>query len=277
MIRSVLLIGTTAFWITMMSQLIHREFFQISTIQSAYEVIPITSTPIRESYQAVYLGQQRVGFEYKSLQKIEDMDEFAFELQHNTYLAFRLLGRHNEMNIQGAAWLNERLYLQSFAFFIRTKDHTSSIKGKIKDNVMEVEIQENDAPRTYKQITIEGDILHSEVLDHIWTPRNLHVGKSGQFRVWNPIMFQLSDLDFKVVSREKIAHANQIVDAYKVRLGEAGTESFSWIDANGNVLRKELPNGLVLVKQQGYEIFDALRSEGSAPPGSSQSLFPSVQ
>src|SRR5688500_11409060 len=93
MLRGFILISITTFWLLMMSQLVQKEFFEISTTQSTYEVIPITTTPIREDYRAIYLGSERIGFDYHGLERVKDKKDYEFnqydyELRHTSYMSF---------------------------------------------------------------------------------------------------------------------------------------------------------------------------------------------
>ncbi len=71
MLRTFFLVGTTSFWLTMMSLLIGREYFQFTPVQAAYEIVPLHNLFLREEYQAVYLGDERIGFGFTALEDLE--------------------------------------------------------------------------------------------------------------------------------------------------------------------------------------------------------------
>lgn len=72
MLRSIFLVSTTVFWLGMMSQLIGREFFQLTPIQAAYQILPVTASGYREEYRGIYLGDNLIGFTRINLETLED-------------------------------------------------------------------------------------------------------------------------------------------------------------------------------------------------------------
>lgn len=264
MIRVFLVVGITAFWVTMMSQLIQREYFEVSTDSISYEVIPITTTPIIEDYRAIYLGRQRIGFDYHGFERVKDKpgyeyNHYDYELRHTSYMSFLLLGHRNEMFIKGTAWMDSQFQLQEFRVQLQTADYKTKIEGKVQGGKIQALLQENETEPVKHSIEGQGNVVYSEALENIWTESNLRVGKKGRFQIFNPLLLSTEDLEFRVERKEEIKHGDKKLPAYLVLLGDGLSQTRSWISEEGRTLRKETPSGLTLISEPGWEIFDAMR------------------
>jgi len=258
----------------MMSLLIQKEFFQLTPIKTAHEVLPLYELrghSAREEYQAVYLGDERVGFGFTVLEKKpagkeESEPAGAYELRHQTYLSFRLLGRESEMSVKGRADLDAQLYLKSFDIRVTSKDYWTQIAGQISKGRIHLMIEGKDGEPSRKILPVKEPILYSESLDMIWTPQNLVFGKRGRMRVWNPMILGIEEIAFRVARKEKIAFEGSNIDVLVVMVGREGVETRSWITPEGLLLRKESPTGLWMQKEENWKIFDAMRTKHSSPP-----------
>ena len=87
-------IASTAFWLVMSSLLIQKEFFQLTPLQSSYQLLPLQDWDFRQEYHAIYLGKELIGFNWNTLEKTE---ADSYEFRHSTYLSFSFLGHAREM------------------------------------------------------------------------------------------------------------------------------------------------------------------------------------
>ncbi|MSR78323.1 MAG: transglutaminase domain-containing protein [Candidatus Omnitrophica bacterium] len=264
MLRTMTLLFITGFWLTMTSRLIQKEFFEISTYETSSQWIPLTTTAIREDYKAIYLGQERIGFEYIGMQKWDNKDGF-FELGHNSFMSFSLLGQPSEMFIKDRAWLNQDLSLKSFRLLVKTKDYSTEMEGQVTAHHINVVLKEKDSEPVRKMIPVEGKVLYSEALEQLWTPDNLRIGKNGHFKVFHPLTLSVDDIHFHVERKEKIELRHEIQEAYVVILGNDLSETRSWVNQDGITLRKETANGLIIEREPAWETFDALRVKSASP------------
>lgn len=269
MLRTLFLIGTTAFWLTMTSRLIDREYFKLTTLQTAYEFIPLTTTAIREDYKGVYLGDERIGFDYKGIQLWEEekreYKNLPYELHHNSYLSFLLLGRPSEMAVMGRAWLDEELSLGKFKIHIHANGTLTKIQGEVKGDKIFVGVEEGEGEPVQHALAVQGKVLYSEILENIWTPTNLRVGKQGRFQVFNPLLLTVEEMTFRVDRKETISHHGKNVEAFVIYVGTKLFETGIWVDPDGKVLRRETGNGLVMKSEPGWEIFDGIREKTKLP------------
>lgn len=284
MIRPIFLIGTTCFWLASMSQLIHREFFELSPLKTAYEVLPILDGSLREEYRGIYLGGNLIGFTNTALEKEspekepspdaepqpgrsgqkDEENRTGFELRQNTYMTFLFLGEEREMLVRSKALLDERLELQAFELKITSGEYGTDMKGRVLDDQMELHIESKGAPPVIKNIPVRRPLFFSESLPMIWTPENLKPGKRGTLRIWNPLLLGFEEIDFHVGPSERtLVHAEE-VEAIKVTLNEKGVETHYWCTPEGVVLKYESPTGLLMVKQDAWRIFDTLRENRGA-------------
>lgn len=264
--RTVFLIGVTAFWLFTMNGFIQKEYFQVSLTRIAQEWAPITTGSVRENYQGIYLGAERIGFEYNALSKPESRLEGAFLLQHNSYLTFRILGEPREMLARGRAWLDKDLHLKKFITHISAQDYTTKMEGEVKGNELHILIQQQDGVPAQKILSLEEPVLHSECFYQIWTPSMLRPGRQGNLRVFNPLAMAISLVRFQVEREETLDFQGEKVKAFLVTLGTDDIPTKLWVNSDGLVLRKEVPNGLVMKNEPGWEIFKNLSNTLKTPP-----------
>lgn len=290
MLRSLSLIASTAFWLTMMSLLMNKEFFRLTPVQAPYELLPLHNVYVREEYQAIYLGNERIGFGFNVLENMKESAKLdlavkqgkrpeeiqvdpdslevthPYELRHQTYLSFRILGHDNELLVKGKAGLDEKLYLQNFTLKISSKDYWNELKAQVTKAGVNLTIEGKDTEPVRRIIPVQEPILYSEALDFIWTPQNLRSGKRGRFSVWNPLLAQVESVNFYVDKKETIQYDGEDTAAYTVHFQRKGVEYRSWVSPEGVTLRKEGSTGLFMQKEESWKIFDAMREKRSAPP-----------
>ncbi len=267
MIRPLLFISITAFWLAAMGMLIQKEFFQISTIQTRYEILPI-HLETREEYNAMLMGDDRIGFNFTVLEPKTDSEnpEVAFELRHQTFLSFLFLSHNREMLVQGSALLDRNLYLVAFNAKISSSEYWTKISGRRTRNDLNVLIESNESQPVRKIVPLKGPIFYSEVSRFIWTPQNLHIGKQGSFEIWNPLMTNFQTVEFQVKEKTTLDYENKKTEVFVIHSTVGGIEIRSWVSPEGVVLKEESLTGLTALKQEGWQIFDAMREKKSAPP-----------
>lgn len=269
-VRTLLLMGLTAFWLVMMSQLIHREFFALAVPKAAYEIFPINSLDFKEEYRAIYLGDARVGFSHISLEKQAEQEKAGagpvrviYEMRHHSYLSFLFLGTKRELLIKGKARLDPSLYLRDFEVRISSGDYWTDLAGEIGAGHMDLLIKGEKQNPVRRVIPVAGPVLYSESMSLIWGTRNLSAGRGGRFQVFNPLLMNTEEINFRVANKESIPYKGKPTEVYDIEMQRAGIKTHAWVTPEGWMLREEGPTGLVTQKEEGYEIFDAMRSQKS--------------
>jgi hypothetical protein len=265
-LRPFFLIGSTGFWLIMMSLLIHRELFQFTQVQNIHQVLSIEYQKYREEYRAIYLGKERIGFNFNVLDPIEKSEREMYELRHTTYLSFLFLGQEREMVIKGKAILNRQLHMQRFQLKVTTADTWTEISGEVVGNNLAVEVKGKQGNPIRQDIPVQGVVFFSEALNFIWTPDNLKFGKSGKIQIWNPLLLSYQTASFQVREKTQIEYENKNTQVYVVHLEAGGIETRAWISPEGIVLREETTSGLILQKEPAWQIFDAMRKTRAALP-----------
>ncbi len=266
MLRSVFFISATGFWLAMMSLLIQREFFQLTPVQTPYEVFALHNQDLREEYHAIYTGDEQIGFNFSVLEALAPSEPDAYELRHQTYLSFLFLGKEREMLVKGKARLNEKLELKNFEFKVSSNEYWTNLKGLITKNNLDLIIEGKEGQPIRKIVPVEGPILLSESLGFIWTPENLKIGKTGRVRVWNPLAMSLEDVSFRVARKETLSYQKQNTEVFVVIVTHGQIDMRIWVSPQGVVLREESPSGFKIQKEESWEIFDSLRKNRSKLP-----------
>ena len=263
MLRSIFLVGSTGFWLTMMSLLIQREFFQLTPVSATHEILPLHNLYLREEYRAVYSGAEMIGFNFNVLEPLEDKTQ-GYQQRHQTYLTFLFLGQEREMLVKGQAELDPQLYLKAFEFRISSGDYWTRLEGQIAKGNLNLVIDGKEGEPVRKIIPLQAPILLSETLNFIWTPENLKLGKQGQVKLWNPLLLNFQDVNFRVIRRENIETEGRTVESFVIQVNQSGAESYLWVSPEGVVLREQSPTGLILRKKEAWKIFDTLRKKSGS-------------
>lgn len=264
--RSLFLVSATTFWLVMMSLLIRREFFELTAVESPYEVLPLHDVKLREEYRAIYLGSEFIGFNFNVLEPKEKSEKSDYELRHQNYLTFRFLGQEREMLVKGKALLDSRLYLKGFEIRVTSGDHWNRITGQTAKNNLNLIIEGKDSVPVRKIFPLKGPVLFSEAMNFVWTPENLRLGKQGRLELWNPLLMNVETIGFLVWGKDKIKYKGEEVPVYGIGIKQDGVETRMWVSEDGIVLRQESPTGLVMEKEDTWEIFDAMRRERTGLP-----------
>lgn len=260
-LRSGFLLGTLAFWLAMTGLLIQKEFFQFTSLKSAYEFLPLQNWDARKDYYAIYLGKELVGFKWNVLEK----KETEYEFRHATYLSFAFLGHSREMVIMQKAQLEKSLFLKEFNVRIKTGENETLIKGHIQDRKLETIIENPGSAPASKISPLTDQLFFGDTLDFLWIPENLKIGKQGIFKIWNPLALAAQDVKFHVKRKEKIAFEGKDAEVFRIALLFNDLEISCWVSPQGVVLRSENVSGLVFEKQDAYKIFNALRAKREKP------------
>lgn len=268
LVQPTFLISTTVFWLIMMSLLINKEFFQLTPVQSAREIFSLEYLDyFREEYRAIYLGDDRMGFNFNSLEKIEKESEGkVYELRHQTYLSFLFLGKDREMLVKGKAHLDRQLHMRDFAVRVSSGDYWSEISGRVVKNNLDLVIEGKKGEPVRKSLALKGPVFFSESLNFIWTPSNLQIGKTGRLDIWNPLMMNFQSVTFHVKKKETIPFQGKEANVFVISLNWGGIQTRVWVSPEGVVLKEEGQTGLILKKEDAWQIFDAMRQKRAAPP-----------
>jgi hypothetical protein len=263
LLRPFFLAGSTAFWLIMTSLLIYREFFQLTPLQNAYQVLPLQDWDLRQEYHAIYLGKERIGFNWNLIEKKGDDD---YEFRHSSYLSFLFLGQAREMLIKQTAHLDRQLNIKDFQIKISSSGTWTEIQGQAAKDNLNVVIQNSGSEPVRKIFPVQGRLFFADALDFIWIPENLKLGKQGVFKTWNALGMSAQDVRFHVKRKEKILYDGRETEAFLVLLTIGELEVRSWISPEGIALQSESPTGLFYQKEEAWKIFDAMREKRSSPP-----------
>ena len=266
MLRPLFLVTTTGFWLTMMGLLFQREFFELTPVQAPYEILPLHDLHEREEYRAVYSGKDRIGFGFVALETISKPPEEGYELRHQNYLSFIFLGKEREMLVKGTARLDRQLNLKSFEVRVSSGDYWSKLSGQISKNVLNLVIEGKEGEPIQRTLPVEGPVIFSESLPFIWTPENLKIGKRGRLRLWNPLLLNFQDIEFRVTGKDKLVYQGKETATFVATLNQGGIENRVWISPESVVLQEETPMGLLVKKEEAWQIFDAMRQKQATPP-----------
>lgn len=122
----------------------------------------------------------------------------------------------------------------------------------------------------------EPVILADAILPIITQTRKLKVGSKWSTVASDPINGRFSiHVTGEVTAFETIEVEGNSVDAYRVIERAEDTTTTSWYDAQGNLLKSDLGNGLEMIAadlKQAMETYPALRSQPKFPPLDRESI-----
>lgn len=262
-LRPVFLVGSTVFWLIMTSLLIQKEFFQLTPLQSAYQVLPLQDWDLRQEYHAIFLGKQRVGFNWNLLER---KDDNLYEFRHSSYLSFLFLGEAREMLIKQTAHLDRQLNILDFEVRISSGKTWTKIEGQAAKGNLNVVIENSESTPVRRIFPVDGPLFFADALDFIWIPENLKPGKQGRIKMWNALAMSAQEISFQVKRKEKISYHGKETEAYLIIMNVGDLPLRTWVSPQGVVLREESSTGLLFEKDEAWKIFDAMRENRASPP-----------
>jgi hypothetical protein len=206
----------------------------------------------KEYWMGIYSGDQRVGYSYNSIKKV---DEFT-EVKELTNLRINLLGKDNDVYTEGTYKL-EGYKILSFEYEMKSDSISLKAEGKRVGNNLEI-IMDTVSGKTERTLPIEKELILASMISKLLVENKLKTGDKFNLSLFEPLSILMGMNE--PVSTHLIGEIESVeipygkFDTYKVESNFMGSQTTSWINEKGEVIKQEFPPGLRAIRESEKDI-----------------------
>ena len=237
-IKSLIKIAIVLTWAILTVMLIQRNQMLPSVI-----IPPEDELASEDLFMAVFFRNQKVGYSERTISKNGD----KYVVSQNTYLRLNLMGSIQELRTLTTARLLADMALDSFDFYMSAGPIKYSLNGQVRGKEMDLVGLTGGHESKYTIHLDDVPRLALSLMPYLAT-QGLEKGDHFQVPVFDPSTLSNSIVRVVVEDREKIVMENETVDALRLRSDFHDTQSYTWVDSEGRVLKEEGFMGLSMVR-----------------------------
>ncbi len=202
-----------------------------------------------DEWQTLYMKGERVGYVHVRKRR----EEAAWKLRYELQLDLKVMKSDQTIRSELDARLDELLTLKDFDFTLDggVGAHLG-VHGEVdgKDIVLSIKTGGTTTTQSLSLPTRPRLALTNHTL---LASQGLEVGKSFDTPFFDPSTLSERSTRVEVIGKEKVHVLGKSVDAFVLRQNLEGLTLHAWVTAGGDVLKEELPLGLVAVRETEEE------------------------
>jgi hypothetical protein len=253
-------IAVLAFWLCMMVWLVRFEAFPsfFTHRLSGYDGLLFRDALMVDSWMKIVFKGVDVGYSHTSMNMNETGPDGYYTIDNRARIGVRLMGRRMEVHSLTTISLDVLHDLQKFTFAVSSDTHSMRVTGVRKEGeTFEVETKTRDAVRSMN-VDIPGDVvLYSPMTE--MAMKGMSPGQEVGIGVWNPLSMRRANVAVRGLRHEVLVNSGDECRTTVISMEHQGMEMLAWVDSDGEILRQELPLGLVLEKCTPEEAFEAAK------------------
>ena len=252
----------TLFWLLMMGGLVYREVIR-PHIQPAGVRIPSEPEDIWMSISMK--GGGRIGFFHLQSAPEERAGEPGMATSAVVQLDMPVFGMRAEFFLTGSAWSSQKKGLSEFAFTLQSAGQRIRVQGSVHEGILKGELHTGEDAVTPFRIPVGDAPLFSEGLDlPAAQVEHLHPGKEMQVDTFDPVTLSVSTATIRCTGEESVENGGATLDTFVMETEMNGSVTRTWVTAENEVIRAELPLGLVLERMSPEEAMRPASTEETA-------------
>ena len=236
--------GIILLWLLMIGLLVNNTIFSKPAEQAGFiadKAAKITSS--QHDWMEIYLKGKKVGYAVTHVSPVED----EYLIQEEVFLKLNLLGQANVIRTVTQSVADHQFRLKNFHFRMASGVVGFLVSGKVDGNRMLLEIGEGLDKRKESIVLSEKPVIGGGIA-LFFKGRNLEVGDSFMFPVFDPSTMAQKDMLLKVEGKETLVINRIEYNAIRLAGEMLGQSMTFWLDEKGNVLKETGFMGLTLVK-----------------------------
>lgn len=243
-----------------------REFKALSSLFLFLMAIHFVLTPYSQSreqideeyWMGIYSGDQRVGYSYNYIKK---RDEFT-EVKELTNLRINLLGKDNDVYTEGTYKL-EGYKILSFEYEMKSDSISLKAEGKRVGKNLEITM-DTVSGKTERTLPIEKELILPSMISRLLVENKIKTGDKFNLSLFEPLSILMGMNEpistHLIEERETVEIPFGKFDAYKIESNFMGSQTTSWINEKGEVIKQEFPPGLMAIRESKKEILSKKNS-----------------
>lgn len=212
-----------------------------------------------EYWMGIYSGDKRVGYSYNS---IKEAQEFT-EVKELTNLRINLLGKDNDVYTKGTYKL-EGYKILSFEYEMKSDSISLKAVGKRVGNNLEITMN-TISGITERTLPIKKELILPSMISKLLVENKIKTGDKFNLSLFEPLSILMGmnePISTHIIGeKESLDIPFGKFDTYKVESNFMGSQTTSWINEKGEVIKQEFPPGLLAIRESKEEI---LRKKNSS-------------
>ncbi len=201
-----------------------------------------------EEWQGIYLKGQKVG--YLKMKKWQEGDLYRIESDMTLHLT--VMKTRQKIKSLTKATLDKDMILQDFQLQVGSGPARMEMRGKVQNQVVTLEIDSAGSVQT-EIIKLNSPPRLEFSLKPLLMRQDLKVGEVTTLRFFDPTSMAEQDLSIEYRGKETIQVMEQEVQSHHFIQTLAGNRMKLWTNDIGEVLREELPMGLMGLRESSAE------------------------
>ena len=202
---------------------------------------------IEQYWMGIYSGNKRVGYSYNSIKTIGGITEII-EL---TKLKIDLLGKEDDVETK-ASYQLEGYKILSFNYVMESGSMNLKAHGERQGDTLKITM-DTISGITERSISLEKEPIVASLLPKLLIKNGFAIGDSYEISLFEPLSL-LMGMDHPISTHG--IDAEELVDipsgkfnTHKIYSNFMGSQSTSWMTAEGEIVKQEFPPGLVAIKE----------------------------
>lgn len=251
-LNSILVLGIVSFWAFMNGSLVLREIDLRGQDDLRRGVSEFLGPELyRERWMGIYRNNRRIGHTGLIFEKVFTEEGDHHKTTVNAEFTVDLFGKGKRISVNG--WITTDLSMLplSLALTASFDKQEFRLSGERENDGFTVQIEREGAqlfeiPLPLRELSLTNGLTVDLPV------AGLKVGQRFELPVFNPIFFQNSDVAVVTVEEQtrRRLPSGLNVDCFRLITKYQGQSSTSWLTADGEVLRQEVPHLGIVLRQE---------------------------
>lgn len=213
------------------------------------------------SWFALYLDDDKVGF----VRLVRERENAGFSMQQDAVLDIEALGSATRFEVRLQAALDSSFRLERFSLELTSAVLDVTAAGVVADREMDLVVAIGDIEdRT--TIVIDDRPLLDIGVNSLVLSRKPRIGQVIELEVFDPFGLKPAPVSVEYLGFEQIAVVDGAISVHRLRRSVAGSVFDVWVNDLGEVLREELPLGLLAIRETEAAATWGFRQAGEDRP-----------
>jgi hypothetical protein len=200
------------------------------------------------TWYGLYLGDRKIGF--SRLERRRRGDGFA--VRSRTVLEMVVLGNRQQMTAHVEAELDSGMVLRSFDVDVVSDLVTVEAEGRWQAGELAVDVR-TAGLEEHRTVPFDRPPALDANVRSLLMRNQPEPGDRFAFPYFDPMTLTTRTLEIEYQGIDEVAVVDAKVEAHRLRQLVAGTTLHAWVNDLGEVLRQELPLGVVVVRETEAE------------------------
>ena len=230
-------------WLFVLAALVRKTHFAPSTNPQNQIADEPGELKASEEWMEILLKGRKVGYTVRRVAEIKE----EFEITEEIFLTANLMGSVHKILSYTRAMVDQAFRLNRFDFSLSSDVIRFTISGHVQGEELLLQVGEQGKKGT-RSIKIAAKPMISAGLTQYFRSRQLQVGESFAFHLFDPLSMSTNPVTVTVAAKERIKSNAESHKALRLEMEFLGRPLLLWLDERGVPLREEGFMGFTLVR-----------------------------